>query len=311
MKQGFGIKVLGFVGLFLLTLFIFFPLNNLKGYIFDKVYRASGVLLISESIYISFLGIPGVGMKNVSVTLPLAEEEIELHSESVTLRPSFSGFFPPHPGLSIKISNLKKGGDIYTKIGKGGHSVSFYLDAENVNLDQVGARNGGPPISGDLNISSDINFNEADVSKSTGFFKMTASDLKINQQTLSPPDPAMAAFSFLVPAMKIGKLTGSLAMKNGILEITQFKFGEEASSDFKGNISGEFKLEKIFEQSTFNVALKLKLSQKILDNPDAKTFTSFLSSYQLAPGEYGLKWNASVKDFTNFSIKAIPEKLNN
>ena len=110
---------------------------------------------------------------------------------------------------------------------------------------------------------------------------------------------------------KIGKLTGSLAMKNGILEITQFKFGEEASSDFKGNISGEFKLEKIFEQSTFNVALKLKLSQKILDNPDAKTFTSFLSSYQLAPGEYGLKWNASVKDFTNFSIKAIPEKLNN
>jgi hypothetical protein len=132
----------------------------------------------------------------------------------------------------------------------------------------------------------------------------------LNQQNISPPDPSMAAFSFIIPAMKIGRLNGLLKMKNGLLEISQFKFGEDPSADFKGSINGEFKIEKSFEQSAMNIALKLQLSKRILENPEAKTFITFLNSYQTSPGEYGLKWNATIQDFTNFSIKAIPEKLN-
>ena len=67
MKNGLGIKILGFITLFFVALFILFPINNLKGYIFDKVYRESGVLLVSDSIYFSLFGMPGIGMKNVSI----------------------------------------------------------------------------------------------------------------------------------------------------------------------------------------------------------------------------------------------------
>jgi type II secretion system protein N len=311
MKNKLLVKIFGFIALFLFLFFILFPINNLRGTIFDKIYKSSGVLLVPESIYFSLLGMPGLGMSNVSMNLPLGDQELDLWSEKVTLKLAFSGLIPPLPGVSVKVSNLKKGGDIYTKITKGGDSIAFYLDAEKINLDQIAVRNGTPPLKGSLNILSDILLRQSDVSKSTGYFKIDGADLKLNQQMVTPPDPSMAAFSFIIPGMKIGKLNGNLNMKNGLLEIMQFKFGEEPSSDFKGSLNGDFRFEKTLEQSPVNIALRLKLSQRILDNPDAKTFISFLNSYQTSPGEYGLKWSATVQDFTNFSIKAIPEKLNN
>jgi type II secretion system protein N len=309
MKKGTVPKILAFVVLFLLTLFVFFPINNLRGYIFDRVFKESGILLVSDSMYFSILGVPGVGMKNVNVTLPIGDQELDLWSETVTLKPALSGLFLP--GFSIRISDLKKGGDIYSKVGKGGSSIAFYLYAEKVNLEQIGARNGSPPLKGILNIQSDLLLNESDMSKSSGYFDMSTTDLKINQQNVTPPDPAMAAFSFIVPGLNIGKLNGQLKMKNGLLEITQFKFGDEPNADFKGTVNGDIKFEKNLEQSALNLALRFKISQKILDSAESKTFVSFLSSYQTTPGEYGLKWNATIQDFTNFSIKAIPEKLNN
>ncbi|MFM8315386.1 MAG: type II secretion system protein GspN, partial [Deltaproteobacteria bacterium] len=304
MKKNLWFKVLGFVGFFIFILFVLFPIDNLRGYIFDKVYSQSGILLVSDSIYLSLFGIPGIGMKNVGITIPVGGQEIDLWSEKVILKPVLAGIFPPIPGGSINITRLKKGGDIYAKVGKGKNLIAFFLEVDDLNLEQIGAKNGNSPLKGKLTISSDIRLNETSMSNSSGFFKITANDLKVSQQTITPPDPTMAAFSFIVPAMKIGRLDGNLSMKNGILEISQFKFGEDPSSDFKGSLTGDFKFENNLEQSALNLILKLKLSQKILDNPDAKTFISFLSSYQTAPGEYGLKWNAQVQDFTNFSIKA-------
>lgn len=309
-KSKTSLKIAGFVLLFILALLVFFPFNNLKGFIFDRVYKESGVLLSSDSIYFSVFGMPGFGMRNVSISLPLGDSEIDLNSDIVTLRSAFSGFLPPVPGASLKISDLKKGGDVFVKVGKGSHKIYFRLDATKVNLEQISARNSTPPLKGSLFLDSDITFNETDISKSSGYFKVNVENLFLNQQMVSPPDPSMAAFSFIVPAMKIGKLNGELVMKNGLLEITQFKFGEDPDADFKGTVNGDFRFEKSFEQSALNIALRLKLSKKILDNPEAKTFISFLNSYQTAPGEYGLKWNATIQDFTNFSIKAIPERLN-
>lgn len=310
MKSKNGLRILFLIGLFLLALIIFFPLNNLKGTIFDKVYKETGVLLNSDSIYLSLIGLPGIGMRNVKIALPSGDGELDLFSDRVTVRPSLSGLFPPVPGVSLKISELRKGGDIKVKLGKGGSSVYFYLDAEEINLEQVTARNSNPPLAGILSIDSDITLNEKDLPKSTGYLKLDVSNMMLNQQNISPPDPSMAAFSFIIPAMKIGKLHGDLNMKNGVLEISQFKFGEDPAADFKGTINGDFKIESSFEQSLLNIAMRLKLSQKILNNPEAKTFVSFLNSYQTSPGEYGLKWSATIQDFTNFTVKAIPERLN-
>ena len=86
MKRKLIVKILGFSTLFLIMVFIFFPVNNLKGYIFERVYSQSGILLVPESIYFTLFGLPGVGMKNVGVTLPLGDQELDLWSRKVTLQ---------------------------------------------------------------------------------------------------------------------------------------------------------------------------------------------------------------------------------
>ncbi len=297
MKSGIKLKILGFTALFLVALFVLFPINNLRGYIFDRVFKSSGVLLVSDSMHFSLFGMPGVRMENVNVTLPIGDQEIDLWSQNVTLKLALSGLFPPLPGGSVKISELKKGGDIYTKIGKGQNSIAFHLNATQVNLEQIGTRNGNPPLKGLLNISSDIIFNETEVIKSSGYFKISIKDLLLIQQTISPPE--LGGLTIIIPTMKIGKLNGTLNMKNGVLEVAQFKFGEDPNSDLKGILNGDFKLEKKIELSALNIGLTLKLSQRILDNPEAATFKSALTGFQIAPGEYSLKCNGTIQDFIN------------
>lgn len=309
MKKNLGIKILVFSFLFFVSFLLFFPLNNLRGYLSDQIYKSSGILLVSDSMYFSLLGMPGLGFNNVSISLPTGEQELEFSSQSAKVKFAMSGIFPPLPGISVRLSGLKKGGEVYARVGRLGSLLTFFVETEKVNLDQLGMKNAAMPLKGWLDIKSDLRLDESDLNRSSGYLNIGVSDFKINQYTVSPPDPSMAAFSFIIPAMKIGKLSGNLTMKNGVLEISQFKFGEDPSSDFKGSVAGDFKLEKNFGQSHLNIIVKIKLSERILNNPDARTFISFLNSYQIGNGEYGLKWNALMDDFNRFSIKAIPEKL--
>ncbi|NBX68130.1 MAG: type II secretion system protein GspN [Proteobacteria bacterium] len=297
MKKGVGLKIFIFVCLFVVALFVLFPINNLRGYIFDRVFKASRVLLVSDSMHFSLLGMPGLRMDNVNVTLPMGDQELDLWSKAVTLKFALSGFLPPLPGVAVNISELKKGGDIYTKVGKGSNTISFYLDVEKLNLEQIGARNGNPPLKGYVDISSDIFFDESQMDKSSGYFNLSIGDFSINQQSISPPE--LGGLSIVIPAMKLGKLEGVLKMKNGVLEMNKFKFGEDPSSDLKGTATGDFKVEKTFEQSYLNIALKLTLSQKVLDNPEASTFKSTLTGFQTAAGEYSLKCSGTIQDFIN------------
>lgn len=311
MKKGTGFKIIAFISLFTVALIVFFPINNLRGYIFDRVFKETNVLLVSESLHFSLFGMPGVKLDNVNVTLPVGDQEVDLWSNATTLKTAITGFFPPRPGLAVKVSDLKKGGDIYVKlgwdigtlfyylthVGSSNNALAFYLEAEQVNLEQVGAKNGNPPLKGQMNISSDIYYNGNQVEKSDGYFKLSIQDFTVNQQSISPPE--LGGISIVIPAMKLGKLDGILNMKNGLLEITQFKFGEDPSSDLRGTASGDFKVENKFEQSYLNIGLKLKLSQKILDNPEANTFKSVLTGFQTNNGEYSLKCSGTIQDFIN------------
>jgi len=297
MKKGIALKIAGFLLFFLIALIILFPVNNLRSYIFETVFRESGVLMVAESLHLSLLGLPGVKMDKVSVTLPVGSQEIDLQSDQLTLRLALTSFFPPQIGLAASVSDLKKGGDIYTRVGRGNNTFSFYLNVERLNLEQLGARSGGSPFKGSLDASSDIFLNETELAKSSGYLKIKILDFSLNQQSISPPE--LGGLTIIIPAMKMGKLDGALTMKNGLLEINQLKFGDDPNSDLKGTVSGDFKVEKKFEDSQLNLALKLKLSAKIMENPESATFKSALGGFQNNPGEYSLRCNGTIQDFIN------------
>src|SRR5262245_48987430 len=89
------------------------PFQNLKGWIFGKIYNATKILIVAEEIYPSFFGWPGIGIRNVNISLPVGDDEMEFASEKLIFRLRPAGLFPPALAISMKMTNLKKGGDLY------------------------------------------------------------------------------------------------------------------------------------------------------------------------------------------------------
>ncbi len=291
---------------FLLTSLLFFPFNNLRGNIFGQIYAKTGILLVADDMSLTFFGWPGLILYNVNVTLPVGNSEIELASEKLVFKIGLSGLFPPTPSVSLNLKKLKKGGDLYINMGQSGTSTSVKIDAEDVNLEQIAVPGLGENIPGVVNIEGKMEIQKNDLSKSTGSLDIHGKDLKIPHQVVGS---AQQGFSFDIPAMLVDKFAFVLNIKNGTLEFTNVSLGTP-QADLRASVVGDLKLGQKIEQSILNLTLKLQLSGKILQDPQAKTFTSFLEGYTLkTPGEYGMKWFASIQELSGLSYKILPEKL--
>ena len=63
--------------------------------------------------------------------------------------------------------------------------------------------------------------------------------------------------------------------------------------------------------SNLNLVLKVQLSDKFRQDPQSATLVSLLQSYQLnTPGDYSMKWNASIHDMAANLVLAIPQRAN-
>lgn len=293
--------------LFLISFLFVFPFQNLKGYVFEKIYKQTSILIVADDIYPSFLGWPGVGIKNVNVTIPIGTSELELASEKLTFKVGLSGLFPPIPAASMNLTKLRKGGDLYVKFAQSSNKMFLTLDAEEVNLEQLGFSGLSEPILGVINSDANLAIEQKDLSKSVGHVKIKGTNLKTPAHLIE----GMPGLSFLIPGMRIGALDAAINIKNGTIEFNTFKFGD-AQSDLSGSIAGDIRLGQDFQRSFINITLRLKLSNKILQDPQAKTFASFLEGYQSSTlGEYAMKWSASIQELTGLSIKILPEKVPN
>lgn len=292
--------------LFFFFLIIFFPYENLKGLVFSKVYTATNVLIVADDMSLSFIPLPSVSLKNVNVTLPVGNSEIELASERLGLRAGFAAFFPPAPAISMNLKNLKKGGDLFLKFGQIGNVFSVKLEAAAVNLEQIALPGMVRPLQGLVGSDSNFKIDQSDLAKSTGHLELKGENLKTPAHMVD----VMPGLSFAIPGLAIGKLDSMINFKNGVMEITTFKFGD-AQSDLSGAVSGEVKLGQDLNRSQVNVTVRLKLAPKIVQDPQNKTFVSFLEGYQTSPGEYGMRWSAMVAELSGLSIKILPEKLTN
>jgi type II secretion system protein N len=291
------------LGLFLIFLLLIFPFQNLKGWIFGQIYSSTGILIVADEIYPSFFGWPGVGIRNVNVTLPLGPSELELASEKLVFRVGLSGLIPPMPAVSLNMLRLKKGGDLYVKVGQGGSRMKAFVEASSLNLEQLLFQGMQEPFGGTLNADADLGIQTDDLSKSTGSWEIHGSKLKSPNYMVEIP-----GMPFLIPGMSVGDLDVKAAIKNGTVEISSFRFGS-ADSDLKGTITGDARLGKTYLNTLLNLTLRLTISKRILENPQNTTFLNFLNSYQQStPGEYAMRWSANISEILALT-KALPDQV--
>ncbi len=286
------------IGLFFFFLILLFPLQYLKGYIFTQIYQNTRILINAEDIYISFLGWPGIGMKNVDVSIPMGSGELDLSAKRMIARIGLGSIFPPAPSISLGITGLKEGGDLWVKVTRAGAVVKGSLQAEKVVLKQLKFSDLPQPVEGIANIDSDFYFDETALNKS-------------NVDTTLDIDgfffPALNVQGMLFPAFKLGKVLAEIKTRNGNFEIAKSQLGEP-KGDFQGKLVGELRLAQMLSQCFLNLTLKIQLSEKYRNDPNNATITSFLGGYQMAPGDYALKWGSTIGAMQTNLFNALPQK---
>lgn len=292
------------VGVFLLGLIFMFPLQNLKGLIFQKVFEQSGVLIVAEEIYPVFLGWPGVGLKNANVTLPVGEgSDIGLSSKTVTLRLRLMSSLVP--GVSLALDELKGGGDLFIRFGQKGPLLNLGLDSKELNLSQIRIPGLGSSIEGVLKSDIDLKYNDQVFSETKGSLRLKGTQIKlpailVNNPMLGPP--------FQIPELVAGDLDVKVSIKDGNMAIQSFSLGNK-NTDVSGSILGEAKLGTSPSETQINLTLKISFSPKILENQEYKTFLDFLGAYRTGTaGEYAMNWTASINEILNLT-KALPSPL--
>lgn len=286
------------IGLFFFFVVILFPFQYLKGYLFTQIYQNSRILINAEEIYLSLFGWPGVGMKNVDVTIPMGSGELDLSAQKVIFRVGIGSLFPPAPSISLGLTGLKEGGDLWVKVTRAGAVVKGSIQAEKVVLKQLKFSDLPQPVEGTASIDGDFYFDETALNKSTIDMSVDMDGFKF---------PALNLQGMLFPAFNLGKVIAEIKTRNGNFEITKSQLGD-LKGDFQGKLIGELRLAQMLSQCFLNLTLKIQLSEKYRNDPNNATITSFLGGYQMAPGDYALKWASTIGGMQSNLFNALPQK---
>lgn len=285
---------------FLVGLIVFFPLQNLKGAIFEKIYQSTGILIVAEEIQPLLLGWPGIQINNVNVTLPVGQEDVELAGKSLSVRGRLNSSLIPSASLFFK--ELKGGGDLFLQLGQRGTIVALAVSSDAFNLGQIKLPGLGQSVQGLLNSDVSLKYNDALFSDTKGSIEFKGSGIKtpailVNNPMLGPP--------FQIPELEAGDLDVKVKFSDGAMTISSFKLGNP-KTDLSGSITGDAKLGMTPEQTQINLTLRLVFSPKILANPEYTTFLDFLGAYRTATaGEFAMNWSASIAEILNLT-KALP-----
>ncbi len=290
------------VALFLVFLVLRFPYRNVRGYVFGQIYKSTGIRIDAEDLSPTFFGWPGVKLHKASAAIPLGTgSEVEVAAEQITARVGIGGVFPPAPLISVYAYKLAKGGNLYIRGSQSRSYVSGSLSAENVELGQFTSQQLSDPIEGVLRATGNFGYDMGDLAKSTGAFDLFISKLHI---------PGMNLQGIVLPAIRWDEVKAALAIKNGSLEIAQCVFGTP-QSEMRGSLNGYLRLGKDVPSSYLNLVLRIQLTEKFKKDPQSATLVSFLNSFESStkPGEYGLKWGATIRDMGSNIMLALPTKM--
>jgi len=288
------------VMVFLGGLILFFPLQNLKGVIFQKIYDNTGVLIVAEEIRPTFLGWPGIEIKNVNVTLPVGENDLELSSKTMTFRVRLGGFFVP--SVSLSFEELKGGGDLFLQVGQRGPLNLAHFESEQLNLDQITIPQINRSIQGVLDSDGWVKVDMAKLPNTKGQISLRGKNIKLPQIIVNNP---MLGPPFSIPELDAGDLDVLIKIQDGAVTFSNFKIGTP-STDFSGGITGDVKLGDSSSDTQLNITLRFLFSPRIHSNPEYRTFLDFVGAYKTGnAGEYAMNWNATLGEILNLT-KALP-----
>lgn len=289
------------VGIFLFFLVLRFPYRNLKGYIFGQVFKTTGIRVDAEDLSPSFLGWPGLKLYKASVSIPIGmTSELNLAAEQVTARVGIGGIFPPSPSISVYAYKFQKGGNLYVKGSQSRNFIGGSLSAEDLNLAQFLSVGLPAPIEGILRASGTFGYDQADLAKSTGNIDLSIAKLDI---------PGMNTQGIPLPAIQWDEVKARLVIKNGSLDVLQGQFGTPQSA-LRGTLSGNVRLGRDIYTSFIALVLRLQMTEAYRMDPQSATLVSFLKTYESStkPGEYVLKWNATIQEMMTNLLLALPTK---
>src|SRR6185437_7851134 len=236
------------VGLFLAFLILQFPYQNLRGYIFGKIYKNSRIFITADDLSLTILGWPGLKLTNVNITIPMAfGNDLELASQKTVVRGGIGGLFPPYPIITLSMNKLKKGGDLWLKLGQSSQFVRGAVDAQDVSLEQFPVPGMSDAITGLVQADGDFVFNKVDLPKSSGEFNLKVTKFRVPPQNIQ---------GIVLPVLAIGDIKSKLQIRNGSVEITNCQLGTP-TSDIRGTMSGDLRLGKDLMSSYLNLVLKL------------------------------------------------------
>lgn len=294
------------LGLFLVFLILRFPFSNLKSYVFAQVHKNTGIsILFADDLYLTLLGWPGIGMKNAEVLVPVGETELDIVAKAITARVGIGSLFPPSLSFSIAMDGLQKGGDVYVKLSRvkqdnrGLTQASVYLKAEKVDLSQFPLD--GQELKGKVGAEASMELNMTDLAKTQGTVALNVDGFLT---------PAAVPGGYVVPSIQWGDIKSKIQVKNGVVELSNFQFGN-SSSDFSGQFGGEIRLGQTLLQSALNITMKIQISESFSKNSDAASFVTILDNFdQRQPGRsYNLKWNQPFSLIAQNFLDAGPVAL--
>jgi type II secretion system protein N len=289
------------IGLFVFFLILRFPYRNVRGYVFGEIYKNTGIRVTADDLSPSFLGWPGVKLYKANITIPIgAGSELDLIVEQVTARVGIGSFFPPAPLLSVYAYRFQKGGNLYVKGSQTRNYISGSIQAEDLNLSQFLTAGLPEPIQGILRATGEFGYDQVDLAKSTGNFDLAVGKLEI---------PGMNMQGIILPAISWDEVKAVLAVRNGNLEITQGQFGTPKSA-MRGTLNGYLRLGRDISSTYLNLVLKIQMTDEYKNDPQSATLVSFLKTFESSrsPGEYAMKWSATIRDMGNNIMLALPTK---
>jgi len=269
--------------------------------LFSRIHKESGISILAEDMYVSLLGWPGIGLRNVDVSIPLGTStDLDLFSERLILRVGLGSLFPPSPSVSLSMKKLKKGGDLFIKFSQTATKIDASIEGDTVDLSQLRLSSFPSSVDGILTAETDIATDTADLAQTSGTIDLGIKKLKL-------PNFPIPAYGFVIPAMMVGPLRAKIRIRNGTMELQTFQFGGDGS-DLSGTLSGDIRLGQTFYNSALNVTLKLNFSEQIKNNSQSITMLSFLNSFKNEKtGGYAIKCSKSVPELVNCLL--VPEKV--
>ena len=253
------LALLAFFFVFLLT----FPLHHIKDSVFEKISKATAnqVQIYAQDISLSLRGLKLSGVN-------IAIQNFYAQVSSLSALPSLTCLFHGALGLDLGVSGFFNA-DLNADIGKKFSGYYFALESDSVDLAQIPLiAQYVPNIVGKLAFDASLSMKNMSPPDGSG-------DVRVAIPTLSIPKP-FSVSGFHVPAISQLKpgLVGSMKLEKNVLNLKGVQIGAQGQS-LSGTVDGTVTLDSGLNNPDLDLAILLKLSQELLDDP---TISSLIKS---------------------------------